>query len=88
MRHLVSFRQRAAGFASAAMSKGLALCSMVAAGIATLFYSGLAAASTTPGGAIAADLSGGEADMGLVFAAVAVLIGVLLVWSYVRRSAR
>lgn len=62
--------------------------SKAVAGTAALVAAPFAMAGTTPGGAIAAELSGGEADMGLVFAAVAVLIGVLLVWSYVRRSAK
>lgn len=46
------------------------------------------AQSTTPGAAIAGEMSGGKADMGLVIAACAVLLGVLLVWAYTRRSAK
>lgn len=62
----------------------------VATTIATVFalVASSAFASSTPGSAIAAGLADGESEMGLVFAAVAVLIGLLLVWSYIKRSAR
>lgn len=54
---------------------------------AGVLASGLALATpTTPGGAIAAELSSGESDLMLVIAAAAVLIGILLLWSYVKRA--
>lgn len=59
----------------------------VAAGVTGLTASGFAMAQDQ-GAAIAAELSGGKSEMGLVFAAVAILIGALLVWSYIKRSAR
>ena len=60
----------------------------IGTGAVMLAAAPLSFAASTPGAAIASELSGGEADMGLVFAACAVLIGVLLVWAYVRRSAK
>lgn len=62
--------------------------SKIGTGLALLGSTGMAMAQSSPGSAIAAELAGGKTDMGLVFAAVAVLIGILLVWSYVRRSAK
>lgn len=59
----------------------------VAAGATALLASG-AALAQDQGAAIAGELAGGKAEMGLVFAAVAVLIGALLVWAYIKRSAR
>lgn len=46
------------------------------------------AGGSTPGAAIAGELSGGAADMGVIFAAVAVLIGLLLLWAYTKRAAK
>ena len=43
---------------------------------------------TSPGAAIAGGLDNGPTEMGLVFVAVAVLIGLLLVWTYIKRSAK
>jgi|GEM_PF-3323542 len=59
----------------------------IAAGTTALVASGAALAQDGLGSAIAGEVSGGKAEMGLVFAAVAVLIGALLVWAYVKRSA-
>lgn len=59
----------------------------VAAGATALVASG-AALAQGQGAAIAGELAGGKSEMGLVFAAVAVLIGALLVWAYIKRSAR
>ena len=42
----------------------------------------------TPGAAISGQLAGGAADMGLIFAAVAILIGLLLLWAYTKRAAK
>jgi hypothetical protein len=62
--------------------------SKIGTGLALLGSTGMAMAQTSPGQAIASELSGGKADMGQVFAAVAILIGILLVWAYVKRSAK
>lgn len=52
-----------------------------------LLASGAAfAQSTSPGSAIAGELSGGKSDVMLVIAAAAVIIGVLVLWSYVKRA--
>ena len=60
----------------------------IAAGTTALVASGAALAQDSQGAAIAGELAGGKSEMGLVFAAVAVLIGALLVWAYIKRSAR
>lgn len=46
------------------------------------------AGGSTPGAAIAGELAGGGADMGLIFGACAILIGLLLLWAYSKRAAR
>ena len=59
----------------------------VGTGLATMGAAGLAAAqATSPGGAIAAELAGGKADVLLIIAAVAVILGALIVWGYVKRA--
>lgn len=61
----------------------------IAAGSTAMVASGMAlAGGSTPGSAIAGELSGGAADMGLIFAAVAILIGLLLLWAYTKRAAK
>lgn len=65
--------------------------SKIGTGIATLMASGAALASggaSSPGAAIAGELSGGKAEIGLVVAACAVLLGLLLLWNYTRKAAR
>lgn len=58
-----------------------------AVGGSALVASGLAAAqATTPGGAISAELATGKSDVMLVVGAAAVIIGVLVLWSYVKRA--
>lgn len=57
-----------------------------AAGTALLASGGAFAQSTSPGAAIAAELSGGKSDVMLVIAAAAVIIGVLVLWAYVKRA--
>lgn len=79
-KNIVSFTQRAVQGVRNAGGK-------IAAGTTALVASGSALA-TTQGAAIAGELADGKSQMGLVFAAVAVLIGALLVWNYIRRSAR
>ena len=59
----------------------------VAAGTTALVASGAAMAqATSPGGAIASELSGGKSEVMLVIAAAAVIIGVLVLWAYVKRA--
>jgi len=78
---IVNFTNRAVNGARNAGTK-------IAAGATGLMASGMALAQDSSGAAIAGELADGKSQMGLVFAAVAVLIGALLVWSYIRRSAR
>ena len=59
-----------------------------AAGTALMASAGSALAQSSPGAAIAAGLSDGPSEMGLVFAGVAVLIGLLLLWVFIRRAAK
>lgn len=61
----------------------------VSTGAAALVASGAAFAGGgggSPGSAIAGELSGGKADVMLVIASAAVIIGVLILWSYVKRA--
>lgn len=65
-----------------AKAAGVGTGLMVAAGSALAGGGG-----TSPGAAIAGEVSGGSAEMGLVFAGIAVLIGLLVVWAFTRRAA-
>lgn len=58
----------------------------VGTGFAGLAATGLAAAQTSPGAAIAGELAGGKADQMLIIGSVAVMLGVLVVWGYVKRA--
>lgn len=58
------------------------------AGTSLMVAGAAMAQDSTPGAAIAGEMSGGKADMGLVIAACAILIGVLLVWAYTKRAAK
>lgn len=59
----------------------------LAAGGTALIASGASfAQATSPGAAIAAELSGGKAEVMLVVAAAAVIIGLLVLWAYVKRA--
>lgn len=58
-----------------------------AAGTALMVGAGSAMATATgPGDAIAAELADGPAQLGIVFVAVAVLIGLLILWAYMKRA--
>lgn len=58
-----------------------------AAGTALMVGAGSAMASATgPGDAIAGQLADGPSQLGIVFAAVAVLIGLLILWAYMKRA--
>ncbi|MEG0191654.1 MAG: hypothetical protein RR698_00625 [Stenotrophomonas sp.] len=69
---------------------GASVPAKVSAGVATLMASGAALASGggSPGAAIAGEVSGGKADMGIVFGAIAILLGLLVVWAYTKRAAK
>lgn len=70
----------AGDFVSRNLTKAAAVgAGMVAAPLAM-------AQATTPGAAIAGELSSGKSDVMLVVAAAAVIIGVLVLWSYVKRA--
>lgn len=43
-------------------------------------------AFATPGAAIAGELAGGSSQMMLIISAVAVLLGILILWAYVKRT--
>lgn len=59
----------------------------VAAGASALMASGAAFASgASPGSAIQAEISGGKADVMLIIGAVAVILGALIVWGYVKKA--
>lgn len=87
----MKFMQRSAravqrGFVSVKVGASTALLTLLALGMTAPVFAG--GGGTSPGAAIAAGLTDGPSEMGLVFAGVAVLIGLLLVWSYIRRSAK
>lgn len=59
----------------------------VSAGTASFVASAAALAQdSSPGAAIAGELSGGKADVMLVIAAAAVILGALILWGYVKRT--
>jgi len=66
---------------------GKSAAARVGVSVGALAASGLAAAqSTSPGSAIAGELAGGKADQMLIIGAVAIMLGVLIVWAYVKRA--
>ena len=61
----------------------------VATGVSTLGASALAFAGGgggSPGAAIAGELGSGQADVMLVVGAVAIILGTLILWAYVKRA--
>ncbi|MEL1264399.1 hypothetical protein [Pseudoxanthomonas putridarboris] len=60
----------------------------VSTGVATLGASAMALAGggSSPGGAIAGELAGGKDDVMLIIAAVAVILGAIILWGYVKRA--
>lgn len=60
----------------------------VSTGATALMASGAAFAQDagSPGAAIAGELAGGKADVMLVIAAAAVILGALILWGYVKRA--
>ncbi|MCF5092030.1 hypothetical protein D3C81_472670 [compost metagenome] len=70
---------------------GRSTAAKIGTGIAGLTTSALVFASggsTSPGAAIAGELAGGKAELGVVIAACAVLIGLILLWAYTRKAAK
>lgn len=61
----------------------------ISTGTTALVASGAALASgsgDSPGAAIAGEMAGGKADVMLVIAAAAVILGALIVWGYVKKA--
>lgn len=59
----------------------------VSAGVTAMTTSALAfAGATSPGAAIAGELSGGDADLMLIISACAVLLGILILWFYTKKA--
>lgn len=58
------------------------------AGASALMASGAAFASGSgsPGSAIAGELASGKSEVNLVIAAVAVILGVIILWGYIKRA--
>lgn len=79
MKHMNALRR----FTSSTIAK-------VLAGSAAVMASGAALASGggSPGSAIVGELAGGKADMTLIFGAIAIFIGLLVVWAYTKRAAK
>lgn len=77
----MKFMNQVRRFGSSAVGK-------VSAGASALMASGAAFASGagSPGAAIAGELDGGKAEVNLVIAAVAVILGVIILWGYIKRA--
>lgn len=75
---------------NAARRFGASAVAKIGAGTTALVASGaaLASGSSSPGAAIAGEMAGGKADIGVVIGACAVLIGLILVWAYTRKAAK
>ena len=70
---------------------GASTFTKIGAGAGALVASGAALASggsTSPGAAIAAEVSKGNADMAIVIGAIALLLGILVVWAFTKRAAK
>lgn len=57
-----------------------------AAGTALMASGAAFAGGSSPGSAIAGELSGGKADVMLVVGAAAIILGALIVWGYVKKA--
>lgn len=80
MKNIINTTLRVA--ASTAAKVGTAATGLMASGMA------LASGTTSPGAAIAGEVSGGKADMGIVIGAIAILLGIIVVWAYTKRAAK
>ncbi|MBA0328500.1 MULTISPECIES: hypothetical protein [Stenotrophomonas] len=69
---------------------GASTFTKIGAGAGALVASGaaLASGSTSPGAAIAAEVSKGNADMAIVIGSIALLLGILVVWAFTKRAAK
>ncbi|WP_164283926.1 hypothetical protein [Stenotrophomonas maltophilia] len=69
---------------------GASTITKIGAGTGALVASSaaLASGSTSPGAAIAAEVSKGNADMAIVIGAIALLLGILVVWAFTKRAAK
>lgn len=78
MKNVVNAARR---FASSTTAK-------VSAGASTLVASGaaLAAGTGSPGAAVAGELASGKGDVMLVIGACAIIVGAIILWSYVKRA--
>lgn len=66
---------------------GKSVGAKVAGGAGALVASaGAMAQSTSPGAAISGELAAGKTEVMLVIAAVAVILGVLILWAYIKRA--
>lgn len=75
-------------FGARAVDFGKSTAAKVGTGLSVVAASGMAAAQSgsSPGAAIAGELAGGKADVMLVVAAAAIILGALIVWGYVKRA--
>ncbi|PTT59852.1 hypothetical protein [Stenotrophomonas sp. HMWF003] len=80
MKNIMNTTRRVA--ASTTAKVGTAATGLMASGMA------LASGSSSPGAAIAGEVAGGKADMGLVIGAIAVLLAIIVVWAYTKRAAK
>ena len=68
---------------------GASTAGKLCAGASALMASGAAFASgggASPGSAIAGELASGKSEVNLVIAAVAVILGVIILWGYIKRA--
>ncbi len=85
MKYRNAVRRFGANVASAARSTA----GKVGAVGTSLMASGAALASgggDSPGAAIAGELASGKSEVNLVIAAVAVILGVIILWGYIKRA--
>jgi len=80
MKNIMNTTRRVA--ASTTAKVGTAVTGLMVSGMA------LASGSSSPGAAIAGEVAGGKADMGLVIGAIAVLLAIIVVWAYTKRAAK
>jgi len=89
MRYLTAPRSslsRAFGFVAAGFHKVMAGASLAFAALVSMLYAGVARAAGSPGGAMAAELAGGKDEVLAIIVILAAIVGVILIWKYVRRA--
>jgi len=67
---------------------GASTFTKIGAGALVASGAALASGSTSPGAAIAAEVSKGNADMAIVIGSIALLLGILVVWAFTKRAAK